>query len=53
LTRAAVGMVTFSRNPPFTAHGRNGIAKEHGKKFVARTSTPDAALMHENNLVDQ
>jgi hypothetical protein len=53
VTWATIGMVTFRRDPPFAAHGRNSVAKEHGKKFVSRTSASDASLMHENNLVDQ
>ena len=53
MTRAAIGMVTLRHDPPFAAHGRNGIANEQRKKFVARTSAPDASLMHENNLIDQ
>jgi hypothetical protein len=46
-------MVMFHPDPPFTAHRRNGIANEQGKKFLARTGAPDASLMHENNLIDQ
>jgi hypothetical protein len=51
--RAAISVVMLRSDTRFAAHGRNGIANEQGKKFVARTSAPDAALMHENNLIDQ
>ena len=53
VTRVAIGLVTFRHDPPFAAHGRDGIAKERGKQFVSRTSATDASLMHENNLVHQ
>jgi hypothetical protein len=53
VARAAISMVMFRPGPPFPAHGRNGIANEQGKEFVAHTCTPDASLMHENNLIDQ
>ena len=53
VARAAIRMVMFRSDTRFAAHGRNGIANEQGKKFVARTSAPDASLMHENNLIDQ
>lgn len=48
----AIGMVTI-RHPLFAALGRNGIANQQRKKFVARTGTSNAPLMHEDNLVDQ
>jgi hypothetical protein len=53
VARAAISMLVLRSDARFAAHGRNGIANEQGKKFVARTSAPDASLMHENNLIDQ
>jgi hypothetical protein len=53
VARAAINMVMLRSDTRFAAHGRNGIANEQRKKFVARTSAPDASLMHENNLIDQ
>jgi hypothetical protein len=54
VVRAGISMDTSSRtDPPFAAHGGNGFANEQWKKFVARTSAPDASLVHENNLIDR
>jgi len=53
VARAAISMMMLRSDTRFAAHGRNGIANEQRKKFVARTSAPDASLMHENNLIDQ
>ena len=50
----AIGTVMPLRHdPPLDRRPRRSAPKERGKQFVTCASATDAALMHENNLVDQ
>ena len=50
----AIGTVMPLRHdPPLDRRRRHSLPKERGKQFVTCASATDAALMHENNLVDQ
>jgi hypothetical protein len=40
-------------DPTLAAHGRDTVAEQHRKKFLARSDPPDTARVYEHDLVDE